>query len=87
MEILPKKLAVAQLLEEKIRTRQSRVGIVGMGYVGLPLGVEFAKAGFNVMGIDLNDSKIARINAGDSYVGDVANAVLAPLVATGLALS
>src|SRR6202165_2516094 len=83
MEILPKRPAVAQLLKEKIRTRQARVGIVGLGYVGLPLGVEFAKAGFAVTGIDLSDSKIARVNAGDSYVGDVANATLAPLVESG----
>src|SRR3984893_8991408 len=83
MEILPKRPAVAQLVKEKIRTRQAKVGIVGLGYVGLPLGVEFAKAGFTVTGIDLSDSKIARVNAGDSYVGDVANAVLAPLVESG----
>jgi UDP-N-acetyl-D-glucosamine dehydrogenase len=74
---------VAQLLEEKIRTRQAKVGIVGLGYVGLPLAVEFAKAGFTITGIDLSDSKIARINASDSYVGDVPNTVLAPLVETG----
>src|SRR3984893_8392114 len=83
MEILPKRPAVAQLVKEKIRTRQARVGVVGLGYVGLPLGVEFAKAGFAVTGIDLSDSKIARVNAGDSYVGDVANATLAPLVESG----
>jgi UDP-N-acetyl-D-glucosamine dehydrogenase len=73
----------AQLLEEKIRTRQARVGIIGLGYVGLPLAVEFAKAGFRVTGIDLSDAKIARVNARDSYVGDVPNAVLGPLVESG----
>src|SRR3989449_10146410 len=73
----------ARVLEEKIRTRQAKVGIVGLGYVGLPLAVEFAKAGFSVTGIDLSDSKIARINEGDSYVGDVPKATLAPLVASG----
>jgi len=55
----------AETLEQRIRTRAARLGIVGMGYVGLPLAVEFAKAGFAVTGIDLSDSKIARINAGD----------------------
>ena len=55
-------------LEEKIRTRTARVGIVGMGYVGLPLAVEFAKAGFSVTGIDTNEDKVKRVNAGDSYV-------------------
>ena len=47
----------ARVLEEKIRTRQAKVGIVGLGYVGLPLAVEFAKAGFSVTGIDLSDPK------------------------------
>ncbi|HET9321506.1 MAG TPA: UDP-N-acetyl-D-glucosamine dehydrogenase, partial [Bryobacteraceae bacterium] len=45
--------SAARLLGEKIRTRQAKVGIVGLGYVGLPLAVEFAKAGFEVTGIDL----------------------------------
>src|SRR5207244_6796302 len=73
----------AKVLEEKIRTRRARVGIIGLGYVGLPLAVEFAKAGFTVTGIDLSESKTARINAGDSYVGDVSNATLKPLVDAG----
>jgi len=76
-------LGTTRLLEEKIRTRQANVGIAGLGYVGLPLAVEFAKAGFDVTGIDLSDSKVARINAGDSYVGDVSNATLGPLVKSG----
>jgi len=75
--------ATAKVLEEKIRTRRARVGIIGLGYVGLPLAVEFAKAGFTVTGIDLSESKTARINAGDSYVGDVSNATLKPLVDAG----
>jgi len=75
--------SAARLLGEKIRTRQAKVGIVGLGYVGLPLAVEFAKAGFEVTGIDLTDSKVARVNAGDSYVGDIPNATLAPLVKSG----
>ena len=77
------KQSVALALEEKIRTRRAKVGIIGLGYVGLPLAVEFAKAGFSVTGIDLSDSKIGRVNAGDSYVGDVPSATLAPLVESG----
>src|SRR5258708_36917778 len=73
----------ARELEEKIRTRQAKVGIVGLGYVGLPLAVEIAKAGFEVTGIDLSDSKIARINDGDSYIGDIPSATLKPLVESG----
>jgi len=73
----------ARLLEEKIRARTARVGIVGLGYVGLPLAVEFAKAGFHVTGIDISAEKTQRVNAGDSYVGDIPSATLAPLVSSG----
>jgi UDP-N-acetyl-D-glucosamine dehydrogenase len=59
------------------------VGIIGLGYVGLPLAVEFAKAGFNVIGIDLIESKVERINAGDSYVQDVRSDDVASLVEAG----
>jgi UDP-N-acetyl-D-glucosamine dehydrogenase len=73
----------AERLDEKIRNRTARVGVVGLGYVGLPLGVEFAKAGFAVTGIDVGESKVARVNAADSYVLDVPQSVLAPLVEDG----
>ena len=73
----------ASILEEKIASRRARVGIVGLGYVGLPLAVEFAKAGFSVTGIDLHAGKTERVNAGDSYVGDIPSAVLSKLVQEG----
>jgi UDP-N-acetyl-D-glucosamine dehydrogenase len=75
--------ATAVILEEKIRSKRARVGIVGLGYVGLPLAVEFAKAGFTVTGIDISEEKTRRVNAGDSYVGDIPSSTLAPLVASG----
>jgi UDP-N-acetyl-D-glucosamine dehydrogenase len=75
--------APAQILKEKIGARTARVGIVGLGYVGLPLAVEYAKAGFTVTGIDLSLDKVARVNAGDSYVGDIPSSVLGPLVQSG----
>jgi UDP-N-acetyl-D-glucosamine dehydrogenase len=75
--------ATAAILEEKIRSRRARVGIVGLGYVGLPLAVEFAKAGFSVTGIDISEEKTRRVNAGDSYVGDIPSSTLAPLVESG----
>jgi len=75
--------ALAEALAEKIRTRSARVGIVGLGYVGLPLAVEFAKAGFAVTGIDLNPEKVRRVNSGNSYVGDIPSSTLAPLVEAG----
>src|SRR5437016_307110 len=75
--------ATAQILEEKIRTRRARVGIVGLGYVGLPLAVEFAKAGFSVTGIDISGQKTSRVNAGESYIGDIPSSTLGPLVESG----
>jgi UDP-N-acetyl-D-glucosamine dehydrogenase len=73
----------AGILSTKIRTHTAKVGIVGLGYVGLPLAVEFAKAGFDVTGIDVQQSKVDRINQGDSYVQDVSTSELAELVKAG----
>jgi UDP-N-acetyl-D-glucosamine dehydrogenase len=67
-------------LKEKIAARTARVGIVGLGYVGLPLAVEFAKAGFSVTGIDVQENKIEALNRGESYVQDVPGSIFAPLV-------
>ena len=72
-----------QILEEKIRGRKARVGVVGLGYVGLPLAVEFAKAGFEVIGIDLSESKVAKVNAGECYIADIPPGVFEPLVKSG----
>jgi UDP-N-acetyl-D-glucosamine dehydrogenase len=58
-------------LKEKIRNKQARIGIIGLGYVGLPLAVEFAKAGFEVTGFDVDVAKVESINKGHSYIGDV----------------
>jgi len=60
-----------ELLTEKIHTRTAKVGVIGLGYVGLPLAVEFANAGFSVTGIDVQASKVAELNAGRSYIQDV----------------
>jgi UDP-N-acetyl-D-glucosamine dehydrogenase len=73
----------AEKLAKKIESREARVGIVGLGYVGLPLAVEYAKAGFHVTGIDLSAAKIDQVNAGQSYVGDIQSAELAKLVNSG----
>jgi UDP-N-acetyl-D-glucosamine dehydrogenase len=70
----------AEALREKISSKKARVGIVGLGYVGLPLAVEFAKAGFTVTGIDVQENKIAALNRGESYVQDVPTPALLPLV-------
>jgi UDP-N-acetyl-D-glucosamine dehydrogenase len=74
---------VEEILEEKIKSRAARVGVIGLGYVGLPLAVEFAKAGFTVTGIDVQESKVAQLNTGESYIQDVATSTLRPLVEAG----
>ena len=73
-------VVIAEQLQEKIETRMARIGVVGLGYVGLPLALEFSKAGFSVTGIDVQEEKVARLNWGDSYIQDVSSAILAPLV-------
>jgi UDP-N-acetyl-D-glucosamine dehydrogenase len=72
------------VLERKIKSRTARIGIVGLGYVGLPLAVEFAQAGFRVVGIDLDQRKTRSVNSGTSYIEDVATTTLKPLVRDGL---
>jgi len=73
----------SEILASKIAAKTARVGIVGLGYVGLPLAVEFAKAGFSVTGIDLIESKVDGINTGDSYIQDVPTRDLKALVNGG----
>ena len=60
-----------QSLLGKIAAREARVAVVGLGYVGLPLAVEFAEAGFRVIGLDVDGEKVRRINLGESYIDDV----------------
>ena len=70
-------------LQEKIDGRQARIGVIGLGYVGLPLAVEFCRAGFDVTGFDIDRTKTDSINAGRSYIGDVATEQIAECIATG----
>lgn len=79
----PNGRSVGKELEQKIRDRSAQVGIIGLGYVGLPLAVEMAKAGFQVTGIDIDNSKAESVNAGKSYVLDVSSEILQSLVRTG----
>jgi UDP-N-acetyl-D-glucosamine dehydrogenase len=58
-------------LLEKIQSRRARTGVVGLGYVGLPLAVELARSGFHATGIDLDDRKVTAVNSGRSYIPDV----------------
>ena len=72
----------AELLQ-KIETRTLVAGVVGLGYVGLPLAVEKAKAGFRTIGFDIQAAKVEMVNAGQNYIGDVVDADLEKLVQEG----
>ena len=70
-------------LKSKIEDRSARVVVIGIGYVGLPLVVEFAKAGFRVTGYDKDPRKVNALREGQSYIEDIPTSVLAPLVKSG----
>ncbi|MGD9675646.1 MAG: nucleotide sugar dehydrogenase [Candidatus Bipolaricaulia bacterium] len=73
----------ATALLKKIQTRQAAVAVIGLGYVGLPLAVEKAKAGFTVVGVERNPERVAMVNRGENYIGDVVPDDLAAVVRTG----
>src|SRR5215204_197725 len=75
--------SVAAALLEKIETRRARTGVVGLGYVGLPLAVELGKAGFHTTGIELDERKISAISEGRSYIPDVSSADVQALRGAG----
>src|ERR1700754_934504 len=75
--------AIAPALQAKLETRTATVGIIGLGYAGLPLAVGFAEAGFAVVGVDLRADRRDAIAVGHSYVGDITDEVLGPLVERG----
>jgi UDP-N-acetyl-D-glucosamine dehydrogenase len=68
---------LAEALHEKLTSRTARVGVVGLGYVGLPLAVEFARGGFHAMGIDVDPAKVDALSRGESYIQDVPTADVA----------
>jgi UDP-N-acetyl-D-glucosamine dehydrogenase len=74
---------VPDKLLEKIRSKRARVGVIGLGYVGLPLVVEFAKAGLHAVGLDIDPSKVAAIGRGESYIADVSSDEVRAVTATG----
>lgn len=81
-----RKLLSKQILDElkaKIANRTARVGVVGLGYVGLPFAVEKAKVGFHVTGIEQNPRRVRMINPGENYIADVRDEELRALVAEG----
>src|SRR5690242_18352518 len=72
-----------QQLLDRIQNKAATLGIVGLGYVGLPLAVEFARAGIKVIGIELDQRKVEAIGRGESYIPDIPTSVVADLVKQG----
>ncbi len=75
------------IIKERLKNKTAVLGVIGLGYVGLPLAVEKAKAGFKTIGFDVQASKVALVNKGENYIGDVVNEDLKALVDQGLLMA
>ena len=76
--------SLSAALKTRILDRSARIGVVGLGYVGLPFAVEKAKVGFPVTGFDRNERRVAQVNQGDNYIHDVVDSDLTAAVTAGL---
>lgn len=74
-------MASKEQLLQKLKTREARIGVVGLGYVGLPLALRFSEAGFPVTGFDIDAGKVSALNAGKSYIAQIGAARIAAAVA------
>lgn len=72
------------IIKEKLLNKTATLGVIGLGYVGLPLAVEKAKAGYRTIGFDIQESKVEMVNSGVNYIGDVVNQELQEIVNSGL---
>jgi len=72
-----------EILIEKIKNKTAKIGVVGLGYVGLPLAVEKAKAGYEVTGFDIQEKKVDLVNKGENYIGDILDQDLSEVVKNG----
>lgn len=70
-------------LQEKLANKSAVVGVIGLGYVGLPLAVAFAEAGLGVMGFDILGARVDAVNSGQSYIADVTSSSVEGAVAKG----
>src|SRR3989338_8498713 len=70
-------------LKNKIVTKQAKIAVIGLGYVGLPLAVNFAKAGFHVFGLDKDKDRVAKIQGKESYILDIPSSDVEQVVRTG----
>lgn len=77
-------MEMKEILTKKIENKEIIVGVVGLGYVGLPLAVEKAKSGFKTIGFDVQDAKVDMVNEGHNYIGDVVDEDLKKLVKSGM---
>ncbi|HEX2909697.1 MAG TPA: nucleotide sugar dehydrogenase [Chloroflexia bacterium] len=71
------------MLIDKIKSKHAKIGVIGMGYVGLPVAVAFAEKGFRVTGFDVVKARVSQLNRGESYIGDIPSERLLPLNASG----
>ena len=76
-------MSVYETLLTKIENKQAVIGVVGLGYVGLPLAVEKAKAGYKVIGFDVQASRVEQVNQGINYIGDVVDQDLVDIIKNG----
>ncbi|WP_053360966.1 nucleotide sugar dehydrogenase [Bacillus sp. FJAT-27251] len=74
-------------LKKRLINKMATLGVIGLGYVGLPLAVEKAKAGFKTIGFDIQESKVDMVNSGNNYIGDVVNEDLKEIVKSGLLIA
>lgn len=77
-------MSAYETLLKKIESKEAVIGVVGLGYVGLPLAVEKAKAGYKVIGFDIQESRVEKVNMGINYIGDVVDEELADMIKSGM---
>lgn len=73
-----------EFIEQGLEDKTARIAIVGLGYVGLPLALEYAAAGFDTIGLDLNEERVEALMAGESYIGDISHDMVSSAVQSGL---
>jgi len=78
------KIKSSQQLEERIKNKTAKLGIVGLGYVGLPLAVAFSQAGFKVLGVDKQQKRVDSVNKGHSYIASIGSDNLSAVIASNL---
>jgi UDP-N-acetyl-D-glucosamine dehydrogenase len=75
---------IGSRLAEKIRSKNAVIGVVGLGYVGLPIALEYAKKGFRVIGVDVSEGKVSMLNRNENYIEDLSDAEIAEVTKSGM---